>query len=324
MPSADEVLRIYRANQQQLSHLHVQLLYHDENTEAACRKAQQKADNRQKLLDHFSKTKIEDIELEVGGKKLRGEEARPWVEQLTGHEALREIKTLRSQAKPFHYDRPMELFTSGDDYQFRQPASTDVEGIAWTFPTAPLTAETLPTTYRDVSIFSRSARSNPAARWWSGSAHDLGCITQKHLCDVMHYNMPPFTWGMHPTWGEWHPFDHFFAQQAECYRVVRQEEIDGRLLTVVDADVPPATGTAPGFTLPGLARSRARCAAAAFVPEPVVRRGLRRIISIASNLGSPSPRTGCRSYPMEPSIPPTSCRKNGNTTRRHPSPRPKN
>ncbi len=41
---------------------------------------------------------------------------------------------------------------------------------------------------------------------------------------------------------ELHPFDAFFSQAAEKYRVVRQEELDGRTVTVVDVMVPLAEG----------------------------------------------------------------------------------
>ncbi len=135
----------------------------------------------------------------------------------------------------------MEFFLRGEDYQFRQPLKPPAgedPGRAWHFPVAPLTAGSLLTTYRELSIFSRSASSIPAARWWHHSAAGPAYVTRKQLCDVMVLSLPPYTAAVRAGWSERHPIDAFYSRPADDYRVLRQETIDGRLLTVVEVGVP--------------------------------------------------------------------------------------
>jgi thiol-disulfide isomerase/thioredoxin len=240
LPTADEILQIHRDNRQRLSKLHLQLVHVYETTEADCKSAQRQADEKDKFLKLLSQQKSEDVVFEVDGKQIRGAEAQRLLEQLTGNEERKQIRALRLRVKPFRIIHPMEFFLNGEEYQFRQPVrslNTEEQRKAWTFADAPLTAETLPTVYRDVSVFSRSARSKPAARWWHMSADSHAYITQKHLTDVMVVRLPPFTDVIPYHWDRSHPFDAFFTQPAEKYRVVREDEIDGRLLTVVDVAV---------------------------------------------------------------------------------------
>ena len=161
-------------------------------------------------------------------------------------ELEREVATLRGQSKPIQVIRPMEFFQNGDDYQFRTPLhnlTTAAELAAWRFPDSPLTVETLLTDYRNIYIFSRSPKAKPAARWWHHSADGVAYVTHKHLTDVNLVRLPPFTDVTHPRWDMRHPFDAFFSQSADKYRVVRNEEIDGRSLTVVDVAMPIAKGS---------------------------------------------------------------------------------
>ncbi len=138
---------------------------------------------------------------------------------------------------------PMEFFLNGDDYQYRCPKDIDrneEEAKSWSFPESPITAETLLTTYRDMSIFSRSTKSTPPSRWWHFSVGSYAYVMQKHLTDVMSIDLPPYTGLVHESEYCRLPYEEFFSQPAEQYRVIRQEELNGRMLTVVDVDMPLA------------------------------------------------------------------------------------
>jgi thiol-disulfide isomerase/thioredoxin len=113
----------------------------------------------------------------------------------------------------------------------------------WNFPDVPLTAETLAMNYRETMIFSRSHQSNPPSRWWSSGSVCNAYIMQKHLCDVAHVQLPPYTEVTGSRWDCRHTYDHFFSQSAGKYQVIRQEQIDGQELTVVDVDVPIGAGS---------------------------------------------------------------------------------
>lgn len=250
LPTADEILAIHQANRQKLAQLHLQLVHTYETTEATCKAAQKEATEKETLLSLFTQTKPDDLAIEVNGKTLRGAEAAQMLTQagLTGNAQKNEIKRLRNQTKPFRTIQPMELFLSGQQYQFRQPLKnlkTDEELAAWTFSEVPVTPETLLTTYRDISIFSRSTTSQPAGRWWHHSVDNHAYIMRKHLTEVSSVKLPPYTDVIQPRWDHRHAIDSFFSQPADRYRVVRQENVDGRLLTVVDVGVP----LEPGNTL---------------------------------------------------------------------------
>jgi thiol-disulfide isomerase/thioredoxin len=240
LPTAEAILKIHQANKQRLTPLHLQLIQTEETTDAYSQTTQQRADEAKLILEHLSKIKPEDMGLEVGGKKLQGAELQQTFAAIKAQQ--RQAEELRHE-KPFRFIRPMEFFSDGVNYQFRAaPNSFDtIEQLnAWKFHNAPLTPDSLLTTYRNVSIFSRVAKSTPAARWWHFSADGHAYVMQKNLADVMHLDFPPFTDVARPRWDNWHPLDGFFSQSAEKYRVVREEEIDGRTLTVVEVAVPLA------------------------------------------------------------------------------------
>ena len=240
LPSADEILAIHCANQQKLSQLHLQLVLTDESTAAAGRAAGKEADEKENLFRLVSQNP-DDARVEFDGKLLEGEEALQLLRQIAPAPDSREMKSLRSMNKPFRMVRPMEFFLNGDDYQFRGPVQapeTDEEIQAWTFTNAPLTADTLLTDYREISIFSRSGKSVPSGRWWHRSADRHAYVMEKDLTDVMSMRLPPYTNVTHPQWDRRHPIDAFFSQSADRYQVLRQEESDGRVLTVVDVAVP--------------------------------------------------------------------------------------
>ena len=84
-----------------------------------------------------------------------------------------------------------------------------------------------------MGITSRSSKSSPATRRWVDAKH-AAYVSEKPLGEMWRVNLPPFTDVTRPNWDKRHPIDVFFSQPAEKYRVVRQEEIDGRTLTVVE------------------------------------------------------------------------------------------
>jgi thiol-disulfide isomerase/thioredoxin len=241
LPTAEAVLKIHRENRARFSRVHLQLVQSYETTDAQCRRAQKDADEKERILKLLKAAGPSDRTLKVDGKPVEGAEAARIMEYLSGAEAQQTIKHLRAQSKPFRLIDPMEFFQDGDQYQFRMPVirpKTDAELQAWTFCAAPVTAESLLADYRDIGIYSRSAKTKPAARWWHHSADRAAYITDKPLSELMNVHLPPYTDITKPGWGERHPYDGFFSQPAEKYRVVREEEIDHQLLTVVDVQLP--------------------------------------------------------------------------------------
>jgi uncharacterized protein (TIGR03067 family) len=136
----------------------------------------------------------------------------------------------------------MELFLNGENYQFRERLrdSKEAEPANWSFPDVPLTPENLVGAYEHVGIFSRSADSEPPARWWHHSVGRSAYVMHKHLTDVNLVYLPPYMSVLHPRWDRRHLIDLFYRAAEENYRVVKQEEVDGRLLTVVDSLVDSA------------------------------------------------------------------------------------
>ncbi|MBX9791075.1 MAG: TlpA family protein disulfide reductase [Pirellulales bacterium] len=241
LPSAESVLQIYRANHARFARLRLQALYLYESTEAAALRAQQEADEKERILNALANLKPEEIPLKADNRELTGEEKLAMLEQLRGAAAKEHIELLRAQSKPFQMFKPMEFFRDGEAYQLRtpiiEPKQAD-EAAAWVFPDAPLSVDALLTTYREISIYSRSPSNQPTARRWHHSVDGHAYVMQKHLGEIMHVELPPFTEVTHAGWDTWHPIDGFFSQPADKYRVIRQEEVDGRKLTVVDVDVP--------------------------------------------------------------------------------------
>lgn len=239
LPTVDEVLRIHQTNREQLSRLHLQLLHREETTEASCRRAQKQADEKEKFIAAVSQMTAAEAELQYGEKKLLGEEALNLLKVMIPV-IQEEVANLRSMNRPLAIVRSLEWFADGDDYQCRQPLlSTPTEELAaWSFPAAPLTAATLKTDYRDVSIFSRSPQTKPEARWWHRSAERHAYVMRKHLTDVNSVRLPPFTHAARARWDMRHPIDAFFSRPADEYRIVREEVLDGRKTVVVETSVP--------------------------------------------------------------------------------------
>ena len=224
MPSAEEILKTYQRNKERLSQLHVQTVHVYEMTEAGAQavRAEIKADAK-----------------EAGSPEQR-----------------RSATMMLPKIKPFHMIEPVEFFLDGQRYQRRGPVQadrSDAELKSWRFPSEPLTPQSLPTAYREVRIFSCLPTATPAVRIWSGDDQPA-YISQLHLDDSMLHG-PPLIDARHYEFGQTHPIDDFFSWPAKDYRVLRQETIDGRLLTLVELVPPPGEveQTEPQLAEPQLA-----------------------------------------------------------------------
>jgi thiol-disulfide isomerase/thioredoxin len=242
-PTMDEILAIHRTNHDGLSQRHMQWVHTYETTEAHARAEEQRRAEKATLSNMVLQTKPDEFKIVIDGKTIVGEEAIQLLQQAGVIEVPRPPRRREPEPpiKPFQVFHPMELFLHGNDYQFRSPAqsiNTNDELQNFSFAAAPLTPESLTSTYRDYSIFSRSSDATPPARWWHRSVGKHAYITQKHYDEVHSINLPPYTDLLNASWDRRHAFDHFFSQPAEKYRVVRQEELDDREVTVVDVRVP--------------------------------------------------------------------------------------
>jgi len=250
LPTADAILQIHQANRSKLSRLHLQLVQTEEATEAEVAQSRRSDDNQSLFLDAARKMlegKVEDLEIQFDGKTLKGEEAKKILTEVVAAQSREERRRQpRAERKAFQTLTPMEFFFHGDDYQFRQSQkhfrSAD-ELADWTFQTIPLTSESLAANYRQTMIFSRSHLANPPSRWWSRGSSCNAYIMKKHLSDVMHVHLPPYTEMTGSRWDCRHHYDHFFSQSADKYQVIRQEQVEGQELTVVDVDVPIGAGS---------------------------------------------------------------------------------
>lgn len=237
LPTAEQVLQIYHANRQQLSRLHLQVIHRFEKTEAAARMDLKNIAQNEKILKAVNEKLSEEISSsDANGQKLLMDEYRVIRASLE-----QDIRSLKKYGRTsFQMFTPMEFFIEGENYQYRTPHGTfkTAESVAdWKFPSEPLTPESLLSTYKEANIYSRSSTETPPARWWHGS-NSQAYIMKKHLGEVSRLSYPPFTDVSQPEWDRRHPIDMFFSQSAEKYDVVRQEEVDGRLLTLVEVCMP--------------------------------------------------------------------------------------
>lgn len=212
LPSAADILKLHRENLSRLTHLHLRLVHEVEATDVESRRS------------HAQANAIERAYSPLTEKRKK------------------EVEQLRSR-RPFRMFTPMEFYLNGDDYQYRTPKDTarsEEVAKSWSFPESPITADALLTTYRDMTIFSRSAQSTPPSRWWHFSVGRYAYVMQKHLTDVMSIDLPPYLGAIPREEYDRLPYNEFFTQPADKYRVIRQEELNDRLLTVVDVDIPSA------------------------------------------------------------------------------------
>jgi hypothetical protein len=103
----------------------MRLVQTEEATEAEAAASQKSEEGQTQFRDAAAKllqSKVEDLEIQVDGKTLKGEEAK---KILTGIVAARNQnargRNPRQEWKAFRMLTPMEFFFNGDDYQFRQP-----------------------------------------------------------------------------------------------------------------------------------------------------------------------------------------------------------
>ncbi len=235
--TAEAVLAKYRANQDRLRQLHLQVTVTREWTQAFRDDKKRQADQFELILQ-----KIESGEITADSFGPEVKAAGYTLETLIA--SMREqLETGRILANNTSIRQFAEIFIDGESYQVRTPAgSLGDDKPDWEFPTAPVTAETLVSDYKDVRIYSRSTALQPPARVWCG-ASDAGVpehalVMAGHLSDAQHQELPPLTDRLQPHWDHRHPIDAFFSAPPDRYRVVGEETVEGRLLTIVDALVP--------------------------------------------------------------------------------------
>jgi peroxiredoxin len=241
-PSVEIVLKICAENRAKLDPLHLQATYTEERTEA------------------YAKSQANQIpQLVLALSALHQDARQPFVErQLSAigltlpqfrDELQQQLEITRDLAKRYSSTRQYEFFVDGEDYQLRMPADSRVD--KWTFPDAPLMAESLLTSYAESRVYSRSAHRSPPAQIWTGppsGGSGYPMITSKHAGETHSMRFPAFMQVMHPQLGLTSPIDVFFSAPANRYRVVGEETKEGRLLTIVDVQVPTgvkATRTGP-------------------------------------------------------------------------------
>jgi hypothetical protein len=174
LPTAEEILKIHRANKERLAHLHLQLTHAEETTDAWAGNnlkaaARMEADIRRYRADPKAFTAFD-----ADGKPIDEAERKRMLEYQLAPERKKEIEQLRKQATPFELTEVWEIFLNGDDYQFRIPTKpylSAAEVADWSFPTAAVTAESLPTTFAQVGIMSFSAATHPSLRRWVDARH---------------------------------------------------------------------------------------------------------------------------------------------------------
>jgi thiol-disulfide isomerase/thioredoxin len=235
--TAEAVLAEYRVNQARLRQLHLQVSVTQEWTQAFRDDKKHQVDQCELILQ-----KIESGEVTADSLGAEAKAAGITLEYLT-LSMRSQLESSQALADNDSIRQFVEIFIDGENYQVRTPArSTSDDQPDWTFPTAAVTAETLVSDYKDVRIYSRSIALQPPARVWCG-ASDAGVpnhalVMDGHLSDAEHQQLPPMTDRLHPPWDQRHPIDTFFSAPPERYRVVGEETVDGRLLTIVDALVP--------------------------------------------------------------------------------------
>ena len=198
-----------------------------------CRQPQRFSENTARISERLS-----PLHLQMVHVYHRIEPEEHYVQHVGEKRARRQI------IKPLRIVEPLEFFVRGKQYQRRQPNQierTDAAAAAWRFPVEPLTADSLPTAYGGIYIFSRSPESSPPVRVWEGADHPA-YISQLHLDDSL-LHAPAMIDVGHGEFTTLHPIDAFFSLPADEYHVVRQEKFDGRELTVVQL------GTADGDPL---------------------------------------------------------------------------
>jgi thiol-disulfide isomerase/thioredoxin len=233
-PTVDRVLDVYRANRDRLNTLHLRLEHVEERTEAFGNSHANQAAAIESLV-----------------KQLEAGESLPELERSfgsIGREAL--IKHLRQSAEndrmfaePLRFKQCHEFFVDGEDYQVRSlPTLPAGDAQVIKFPESPLNSASLLEDFSNIRIYSRSSSRTPVAHIWPGQSspdrQTYAMSTSKHIAETQNLEFPPFASAMHPRWDMRHPIDTFYSAPSDRYQVVGEEDLDGRLLAVVDVAVP--------------------------------------------------------------------------------------
>lgn len=232
LPSAESVLAIHRENCRRLNPLHVQLTFVREPTEARRLSLQTQLAALETVLQQAEAGKPVMIET-GGGGMLFPESLLP---------AMRlQHEYLRSTVDSRRYVAKSEFFLRGENYQIRSPLEpySKLES-AWTFPTTPLSPHSLLAEYRNFRIFSWSALQSPPGRIWHGrpDPESVQHATLTSRPDSTINDQPPYLPILRASTGNQHPIDSFYSAPADRYHVVGQEVRDGRLLNIIDVEVP--------------------------------------------------------------------------------------
>lgn len=232
-PTVSEVLETYRANRQRLDPLHVQLHHVEECTDAYREKFRRDAEHQERMIKFVLKAKREDFN-----------KANPQLPAGFTYDSLlsymkHQHKFFQSLAKrPSPNEDYVELFQKGEAYQIRKPNHLDgFKPTKWAFPSGPLTAETLVTTYKDISFFSWSPLLAPHGKIMNGDQPEYTQVTAKHYHRYGNLPVPSFSSFVDSESHDCPPIDAFFQQSPENYKIVRTEAVDSRDLLVVEVPV---------------------------------------------------------------------------------------
>lgn len=238
LPSVADVLAVHRENCERLATIHLQVALKEGRTDAYANSWRHTKKQNQLISDLIESGELTDENLDVNARA-----AGMTVALLK--QSVSETLRHNIAESPGPYVSYFEVFLRGDDYQVRSPIRSSKETKEWRSPAASVTAESLITDYARVRIHSRSTSLEPPVRIWCGAdSFDLprhALVMAGYYSEADGTNLPPYMQPLHPAWDYEHPIDAFFSAPAENYRVVRQEEVDGRTLTVVEALVPKPT-----------------------------------------------------------------------------------
>ncbi len=226
----EEVFAAHRENCDRLEVLHVQYLHQQEWTDAYRESHRKKAEAFEKFIKSVN-----------AGEE--SEQGRQLLSQISLEQLQEQAETARGFAANREITRPVEIYIDGQDHQVRTPALWRQEDIKeYTFPLALVKPGSLVKDYAHTRIYSRSTQLQPPARIWPGQSRPdsetYAMITAKQVSETASLRLPPLTQSLKPRWDHRHPIDTFMGHPIEHYRVVGEEEQDGRLLTIVDASLP--------------------------------------------------------------------------------------
>lgn len=234
-PTMDEVLAVHRKNLERLKNLHLQATVTTQWTEAFRDSHRQEARKAEKMIELFESGKLTDDDLSPQLTKI-GYNVSQWVSSLKS-----KIEVDRAVANNTQIREWVEVFARGADYQVRTPlvlpAADDRD---WKFPEAEVTAESLLSDYGTVQIYTRSESLAPKARVWCGVMSSTGSPGTALLMDG-HFNesqglvLPPYLPAIPARWNMAHLIAKFFKDPAQKFEIIREEEVGGRALVVVDA-----------------------------------------------------------------------------------------